>query len=292
MEIQWQLVIFTLLNCLGAGTFGVLGLLAAFGKGTEVRLPALVVALASLIIGGVASLFHVQHWERIFNGFGHLSSGITQEIICLALICIGIVVYFVVSRKGATPKWAGWMAMVLALLLIVAMAHSYVMPSRPMWNNALLYAYYISNTILFGSLVVALLYGLKKEGSAFAVKVALVGGGLQLITAIAYAVVIPSLADSFTAVGFYFDPTTPTKAMMDPISLFSGFLTGEYALLFWGGALALGALIPPVLAFLANKKSGTTLAAYAGVGVACALAGGVAFRVVLYVLGFSVFLFY
>jgi DMSO reductase anchor subunit len=291
MEIQWQLVIFTLLVCLGSGTFAATGIMAAFGKDEGIRLPALAVSLASIVVGGIASLFHIQHWERIFNGFGHLTSGITQEIISLALVVVAIVVFFVVSRKGTAPKWAGWMAVVVSALSIVAMSHSYVMPARPMWDNALLYVYYFANFILFGGLAVALLCGIKGKDSSFACRIALVGGVLQLIAGIGYAVLIPSLASKFTVVQYYFDPTNPTKEMMDPAAIFTGFLSGEGLMLFWG-ALLLGAVIPLVLAFLAQKKSGTTLAGFAGVGAVAALAGGVAFRVVLYLLGFSVFLFY
>jgi anaerobic dimethyl sulfoxide reductase subunit C (anchor subunit) len=291
MEIQWQLVVFTLLVCLGAGTLGVIGLLAAFGKGYEIRLSALAVSLASTVIGGIASLFHIQHWERVFNGFGHLGSGITQEIIGLALVVVAIAVYFVVSRKGQTPKWAGWLAVLVSLLMVVVMAHSYIMPSRPLWDTPLLYVYYFANAVLFGSLAVALLYGIKGKNPSFVYKIALFGGVLQLIAAVGYAVLIPSLADKFSTVGYYFDPTDPTKAMMDPSATFSGFLTGENALLFWG-ALILGALIPLALAFFADKKSGSTLVGFAGVGAISALAGGVAFRVILYLLGSSLFVFY
>lgn len=293
METQWQLVIFTLLICLGSGTFGVAGLLAALGKGDEVRLPALIVSFIALVVGGIASLFHVQHWERMFNSFGHLQSGITQEIICLALIVVAIIVYFVVSRKGKTPKWAGWMAIILSLLMIVAMSHSYIMPSRPMWNNVLLYLYYLANYLLFGGLTIAALYGFKGQSSPFACKVTYVAGALQLVATIGYAVLIPSLSEKFTRVGYYFDPANPMKDITsDPSALFSGYLTGEGALLFWGGALVLGIIIPLVLAFFASKKSGTTLTGLAGIGVVSALVGGVAFRVVLYVLGLSVFAFY
>jgi anaerobic dimethyl sulfoxide reductase subunit C (anchor subunit) len=291
MEIQWQLIIFTLLICLGSGTFAVAGLLAALGKGREIRLAALAVSLASMLIGGIASLFHVQHWERMFNGFGHLTSGITQEIICLALVVIAIVVYFVVSRKGVTPKWAGWMAVAVSLLMIITMAHSYVMPARPLWDNVLLYLYYLANFVLLGGLTAALLYGIKREDSSLACRIALVGGALQLVAAVGYAVLIPSLANKFSTVDFYFDPNNPTKEMMDPNAIFSGYLTGDGLVLFWG-ALILGAVIPLVLTFLAQKKSGTALAGFVGAGAVSALAGGVAFRVVLYVLGFSIFVFY
>jgi anaerobic dimethyl sulfoxide reductase subunit C (anchor subunit) len=292
MEVQWQLIFFTLLVCLGSGTFATCGLLAIFGKDAEIRLPALVVSLAAMIIGGIASLFHVQHWERMFNGFGHLASGITQEIIGLALVCIAIVVYFVVSRKGKTPKWAGWMAIVISIIMIIAMAHSYVLPSRPLWDSPLLYVYYLANFILLGGLTVALLCGLKGVEAKLPAMVALVGGALQVIGAIGYAIFIPTLASKFSIVEFYFDPNTPTKQMLDPNAIFSNYLTGDGLLLFWGGALVLGALIPLIAAFFARQKSGMTLAGVTGVAAVCAIAGGIAFRVVLYVLGFSLFIFY
>jgi anaerobic dimethyl sulfoxide reductase subunit C (anchor subunit) len=74
--------------------------------------------------------------------------------------------------------------------------------------------------------------------------------------------------------------------------MLSGFLTGDQALLFWGGARVVGALIPGVAAFLAMRQKGTTAAGIVSVAIVCALAGGLCFRVVLYALGFSVFVFY
>jgi formate-dependent nitrite reductase membrane component NrfD len=112
------------------------------------------------------------------------------------------------------------------------------------------------------------------------------------VALIAYTIFIPSVASSFTSVGNYFDPTHPTKVMADPQGMLSGFLTGDQALLFWGGALIVGALIPGVAAFLSMKQKGTTAAGIASGAVICALAGGLCFRVVLYALGFSVFVFY
>ena len=49
-------------------------------------MPAWVVSAVLLAAGGIAVFFHLEHWERIFNGFGHITSGITQELIgCVAL---------------------------------------------------------------------------------------------------------------------------------------------------------------------------------------------------------------
>jgi anaerobic dimethyl sulfoxide reductase subunit C (anchor subunit) len=292
MEIQWPLVVFTLLICLGAGTLGVLGALAVVGKGSAVRFPALIVSLAAVVLGGLASMLHLQQWERVFNGFGNPTSGITQEIIGMVLVVAAIVIYLVVSRQGETPKWCGVLAVLVSLILIVAMAHSYAMPSRPLWNSALLYLYYLANAVLLGSLVLVLLLGMKDEDAALAVKAAIGGGGLLAVAILGYAVTIPMLGDQFTSVGNYFDSTNPTKAMQDPNALFSGFLTGEFSLMFWVGALILGAVVPLVVAVVANKRSGRPLAYVAGAGAVSALVGGIAFRALLYVLGFTTFVFY
>jgi anaerobic dimethyl sulfoxide reductase subunit C (anchor subunit) len=68
----------------------VAGLLAGLGKAREIQIPATVVSLVAVILGGIASFLHLEHWGRIFNRFGHLTSGITQEL-------IGIVVFIVVA---------------------------------------------------------------------------------------------------------------------------------------------------------------------------------------------------
>lgn len=292
MELQWPLMLFTLFICLGAGLFGVTGLLAAFGKGSEIRFPALVASLVAVAIGGLSSALHLQHWDRIFNGFGNPSSGITQELIGIVLIAIAIVVYYIVSRKGETPKWMGWTAVVVSVVLVVLMSHSYMMAARPLWNNLLLYLFYLSNTVAFGALGVMVLQGIRKSASALSVNTAIAGGIVQFIAVAGYAILIPLLTDSFSSVGNYFDSTDPTKTMQDPSVLYSGFLTGEYAPLYWGGALVLGAVVPLACAALARRKTGTALTAYASVGLASALIGGIALRAILYLLGFTPFVFY
>lgn len=292
MEVQWQLVLFTLFVCLGAGTLAVTGLLGLLGKDDKVRLPGLLVSLVSLGIGGFASLFHIQHWERMFNGFGHLSSGITQELFAMVIMVIAIVVYFIVSRKGTTPKWAGIMAIIVAFLMVFTMTHSYLMPSRPLWNNALLYLFYFANMILFGGLCVAILCGIKDVSGSIACKVALVGAALQAVAAIGYAVFIPKVGKVFTSVPYYFDPNNPTKDIMDPAGIFSGYLGGDGLVLFWILAVVIGIVLPLVAAILGDKKTGKNLVLFAGIGLACALIGGIAFRVLLYDLGFSLFVFY
>jgi anaerobic dimethyl sulfoxide reductase subunit C (anchor subunit) len=285
-------MIFTLFICLGAGTFGVAGLLAGRGKASEIQMPATVTALVAIIIGGIASFLHLQHWDRIFNGFGHLTSGITQELIGIVVFVVFAVIYLILARREKIPAWAGWLALVISVALVVVMSLSYSMAARPVWNSPLLWLYYLSNALLFGSLVTALLCALKKISGGFVMLPVLAGAVLTLVAAIGYAVYVPSVASSFTSVGNYFDPTHPTKVMADPQGVLSGFLFGEQALLFWGGVIIAGAVLPLIISLLARGRKSTPYLACMALACVCALVGGLCFRVMFYALGFSVFVFY
>jgi len=277
---------------LGAGTFGAAGVLAGLKKGASIQMTSVIIAVVSMVIGGIASFMHLQHWDRAFNGFGNLTSGITQELIAIAVFIVFAIVYLILSRRGDLPVWAGWVAAILSVAVVIVMANSYNMSSRPVWDTPLLWLYYLSNAILSGGLVTTALLGAKKEDAGISVKVSLAGGILSVVSLVGYLVYIPSVASKFTSVGNYFDPTHPTKAMTDPAAALTGFASGDQALLFWGGAVVVGALVPLVAAFLSNKKQGTSLIGLSLAGVLCALVGAICFRAILYALGFSVFVFY
>ena len=49
------------------------------------------VSVPVVAAGGIAVFFHLEHFERIFNGFGHLTSGITQELIAIVLLAVVMV---------------------------------------------------------------------------------------------------------------------------------------------------------------------------------------------------------
>ena len=296
MELQWPLMVFTLFVCLGAGIFGVQGLLAVLGKGEKIQLPCLVASLVSIGIGGIGSFLHLEHWERIFNGFGHLTSGITQELIAIVVIVFLMVVYFIMMRRsedGKAPKWCGVMAIIVSIVLVAVMSHSYNMVARPAWDTPLLWLYYLANGILFGGLAVAIISGVKgDESTGLAIKASIVGGIVQALAAAAYAVYFAVSASAFTKVGYYFDPTHPTKEMIDPGIEFGSIFAGENAALFWLGVVVVGVVIPLIAAILCHKKESNQVVTLAAVGLICALVGGMCFRVILYLLGYSVFVFY
>lgn len=295
MELQWELMIFTLFICLGAGIFGIQGLLAALGKGKEIQLPAMIASLVSVGIGGIGSFLHLHHWERIFNGFGHLTSGITQELIAIVLFVIVLVIYFFVwraSEEGQVPRWAGVLAVIISVALVIIMSHSYNMSARPAWDTFLLWFYYLGNAALFGALCVMLLLGVKSLKDSFLNLIALISSIFAAVMTFIYAFYFTLAGAEFTEVGNYFDPTMPTKAMLDPNALFNSLFFGENALMFWLGVVVVGLLIPIITTILAKKKEPKQIVVYSAVGLIAALVGGMCFRALLYILGASVFIFY
>lgn len=290
MAIQWPLVVFTLCICLASGLFAGTGLLAFLGKGKKIQIPAIVCSFIALIIGGLASFLHLEHWDRLFLGFGQLSSGITQELIGIVVFVIALVVYFMVARKGNVPKWAGIMAIIVGILMVIVMAQSYSMPSRPVWATPLLHVFYLAQMVAAGGAGLWLIGAIVKEEDAHVInaRITAVGGALVIVALIAYAGYVSTL--SFSAVGNYFDPTDPTKAMEEVTGLGAALLSGNLALYFWG-AVVLSGLVAVALGFLKWKKSDGALA-FSSIALICILVGGLTFRAALYLLGASVFVFY
>ena len=301
MELQWPLILFTTLVAWSAGLFGTQALMAVFGVGKRAQVPAWVASAVLLAAGGIAVFFHLEHWERIFNGFGHLTSGITQELIAIVVLAVAAVAYLVLMRKSddgaSVPKWLAWLSVALSVVLVAVMAHSYTMAARPAWDSALWILYVLGNACVLGPATFLLLSALAAGGpgdqpaeraagaGAPAGLAALAGAALNALAALAFAAFLQLSAGSFADVGLYFDPTHPTRAMADAAAT-----VGAQAPLLWLGVVAVGAIGPLAAAFVGRRTGNWKL--WAPVAIAAALVGAVCMRVAFYNLGLSVFMFY
>ena len=301
MELQWPLILFTTLVAWSAGLFGTQALMAVFGVGKKAQVPAWVCSAVLLAAGGIAVFFHLEHWERIFNGFGHLTSGITQELIAIVVLAVVAVAYLVLMRKSddgaSVPKWLAWLSVALSVALVAVMAHSYTMAARPAWDSVLWILYVLGNACVLGPATFLLLSALAAGGpgdqpaeraagaGAPAGLAALAGAGLNALAALAFAAFLQLSAGSFADVGLYFDPTHPTRAMADAAAT-----VGAQAPLLWLGVVAVGAIVPLAAAFVGRRTGNWKL--WAPVAIAAALVGAVCMRVAFYNLGLSVFMFY
>ena len=299
MELQWPLILFTTLVAWSAGLFGTQALMAVFGVGKRAQVPAWVASAVLLAAGGIAVFFHLEHWERIFNGFGHLTSGITQELIAIVVLAVVAVAYLVLMRKSddgaSVPKGLAWVAVALSVVLVAVMAHSYTMAARPAWDSVLWILYVLGNACVLGPATFLLVLAAGGPGDqpadraadagAPAGRTALAGAALNALAALAFAIFLQLSAGSFADVGLYFDPTHPTKAMADAAAT-----VASQAPLLWLGAVAVGAFVPLAAAFMGRRTGSWKL--WAPAAIIAALVGAVCMRVAFYNLGLSVFMFY
>lgn len=291
MELQWPLILFTFFNCVAAGTFLVQGVLTLAGKGKAMQMASLVTSIVALAVGGIAVFFHLENPLRMLNGFGHITSGITIELIVIILFAIAAVLYFLMMRRseeGVAPKWCAVLAVVMGVVLPVAVGDSYLMAALPVWDTPLLPLYYVANTVMLGGLTALVIALVTKVDDAkdLSAKTALAGSVATLAVTLVYALMIGGMADCFTSMEYYFDPTLPDVPMREVADITGALLAGSLAPAFWLGQVVVGCVAPAALTALmvmgkAKPEQGKALAFGA---VACAIVGSFVWRVLLYVL--------
>ena len=289
MEIQWPLILFTFFNCLAGGIFLMQGILTLAGKGKGMQLASCVSSIVALAVGGIAVFLHLQNPLRMLNGFGHITSGITIELIFVIVFAVAVVLYFLFMRRseeGVAPKWCAVVAIVVSLALPFATGESYVMSSIPVWDTLLLPLYYVVATVLLGGLSALVIAGATKceDGVKLSATVAFVGAIVCAVITIVYAVSISGMGEHYTDMEYYFDPTLPDVSMRQSEQITGAILAGEHALAFWLGTIIVGCVVPAILAFLAmGGKVASDKALVPGIiGVACAIVGTLVWRVLLY----------
>jgi DMSO reductase anchor subunit len=279
MSIEWALVGFTLFVGLSVGTFAGVVWTEWTGKAAQVRLPGAIAALVTLAIGGVSSVLHLGHPERIFGALGHPTSGIFLESLMLGLFGLAIIAYLVSTQRGASDqarKRIANVAMVPAILLAFAVGDTYVLASRPAWDTLLLPVLYVVSAAVMGCFSLSVLIARSKSTDTIAAetlnRATLVALGIQAVLLIAYLVHL--------AVAPYADASRSATRV----------LFGDLAPLFWVGLVLIGLLAPVVLITRLAKQKAASYSplTVAQLGLLCVLVAGVAFRAMMFSLGSSV----
>lgn len=263
MTIQWSLVLFTVLSGCGAWLFACTALDEFRGSAAaRVRVPACIIAVVLLVVGGIASATHLSHVDRIMAVLAHPTVGIFLEALLLGLLAVCIVAYAVLVKREA-PASARKVLAVVGIVLAVAFAFacgvSYMMSSRPVWNTVTLPLAYLGTAMASGTaLYLTLCAAFKADDGEVrnAAAYTLVGGAAALVLALAYGVA-------------------------------SGVAFGEQAALFWAAVVLCGSVAPAVCGFLAMRKPGGALA-LGVVALTGALVGSIALRAVMWLVGTAV----
>ncbi|WP_295996171.1 DmsC/YnfH family molybdoenzyme membrane anchor subunit [uncultured Adlercreutzia sp.] len=286
MELQWPLILFTTFVAWCAGTFATQAYLALRGKGEKIQFTCWIVSAVLLVIGGIAVFLHLEHWERIFNGFGHLTSGITQEFIAIVVLAVIALIYLVMIKRndGKVPAWCAICAIVASVALVFVAGHSYLMEARPAWDNMLWVVSLLGAGCIMGPATVAAVSGFMGEDASELSPVVLIGSIVNAVASVAAAISI-NMA-SVSEVGYYYDLTHPTKditASVDSLNVFAG----ESALMMIVGVLIIGCVAPIVCAVLGKKMGNWKV--WGTVAAVCGAIGAICLRGVFYTAGLSVF---
>ncbi len=286
MEVQWPLLIFSVLLGVTSGSFVFLGVGELKGKFKDVRFIGALIALICLAVGGCVSVLHMGHPERATHLLGNLGSGLSKELFIVAIMGIVALVYVILSRKDypGVTKVFGVLGGIIGIVLPIVAGASYLVAARPAWDSVALPLMFLGGGLAMGMLLMCglvLLKGNAAEEGGFALKLALAGVIIMVVTSLAYVVWI--------AIAPYQEASRSIERL----------ISGDLAVAFWVGVVLVGLVAPVVLAVLAcvkaTKGEGNTgvanpksLATWMFVALACSAVGAVVLRVIMYSVGTSV----
>ncbi len=282
MAIQWPLVLFSLLAGGAGGLLAFTGLSELLGGSRTVRRRASWVALALLVVGGLASVAHLASPLHAISAVTNLLSfsGISIELMLLGANFIVGAAYLGLTREGdggAATKVFAVLAVVCGIAIGFFCGHGYVIDAQPTWSTETLPLAYLGTALALGAFLYALVAGLAKKPAGAEVARADSSDGAPAATVVAselggklwLAVLVCCALDAVGIVAY---------------GLFLGFdAAGAHGALFWGGCVVVG-----VAGVLACGVAGMTAAAtkapvpLAAVGAACAFVGGIALRMLMW----------
>ena len=102
MEIQWSLVLFTVLSGAGAWLFASAAIDEFKGTTKKTAFPAAILAVVLLAVGGICSVTHLSHPERMLAALGHPTAGIFLEALLLGILAVVAIVYAILVKREAS----------------------------------------------------------------------------------------------------------------------------------------------------------------------------------------------
>lgn len=265
MDIQWSLVIFTVLTGLGGWLFFFVGLNVLLGKTDKGAFVGTVAALVLAIVGGCASVTHLSHPDRMLGALQHPTSGIFTEAVLVGLLCITLIAFLVMLKRSITGtplKAVAIVGMVLGALMSFMAGQSYLMDAIATWNTELLPLGYLGTAAATGAAAYLTLVSAQKadeDAVSFFGLMTLIAGAVSLATTIAYGAA-------------------------------AGALAGSTALIYITGVVC-GGILPTACGALAWKQPKHALVAGI-VALTGALIGSCAFRCAMWLLGAGLYGFF
>lgn len=189
MEIQWALVLFTVVSGCGAWQFAWSVIAHLAKRAAAPGKLETIVAFVLVALGGCISVLHLKHVDRILEALNRPTSGIFVEAAFVGVICVVLAVYFIMLMRGSSEKARLVVGVVGAIACIVftyACGSSYMMGSRPAWDTVALPLAYFGTASAAGAglnLVLKALIKAKPEEISFSGALAIAGSVVGLVCA-------------------------------------------------------------------------------------------------------------
>ncbi len=255
MSIQWSLVLFTALTGIGGWTFVCVAADEFLGRAKAAAFPAGIAAFVLTAVGGLVSVTHLSHPDRIMGALGHPTSGIFTEAVLVGLVCVFVAVYLILLKRGASDnarKVVAVIGAVFGVLISFMAGESYLMSSRPNWDTQLLPLGYMLTAMPGGVACYLTVVAAKAKDAQVGeyVKALIVAGVLAVLGTVAFAAV-------------------------------AGQADGS-ALGFAAASAVLAGVVPAACGALAAKKP-QQLMTFAAAALVCAAVGIVCYRCLMWV---------
>ena len=262
MDIQWPLVLFSLIAGTGGSLFAFVALSELVGGKDKTRFAATVTVLVLIVVGGCLSMLHLASPQNAFAALTNIFSfsGISIELMLLGLTFVAAAAYAIVVkrvRNAAAAKVLALVGGILGLALGYFCGHGYVIEAQPTWMHESLPLAYFGTSLACGAFaygIIASRLGDGKEELRGRMPVALmVCTTVSAVAVVAYA----------GALGF--------DAAM------------AHGAVFWGGVVLCG--IVGTLGAGLVRLVGRAVPALPvdAIGLICAFVGGVSIRVLMWV---------
>lgn len=170
MEIQWSLLLFSLIAGTGGSLLAFTGLAEALGHAPKARKQLLIVVLVLVVVGGLCSVMHLEQKANIMAAAANVFSfsPISMELIMVGFAFVIGVVYLVCAVKevgAGALRVVGVLGIIAGVLLGYVTGSGYQMGSQPNWNTVLLPLAYLGTDLACGgALFLAICAASKAEG--------------------------------------------------------------------------------------------------------------------------------
>lgn len=194
MEIQWTLVLFSSIGGAGACLFAASALGELLKKEDNPSKIECIVAFILLVVGGLLSVLHLKHPDRILEALNRPTSGIFIEAALIGICCVILFIYFVMVLRNASPKARKVVAalgLIFGLVFAYACGSSYQMDARPAWLTWTLPFMYFGTALAAGTalnLLIKVFLKRSDESVRFAGLLSFVGALVGLATAALFCI--------------------------------------------------------------------------------------------------------